>query len=213
MCVGGSLALPPGLSASARLDYYCGWYHVHPKRPPGIVPNHPPGNISVDRALFLSTAGFTESQPIAYSHEELEWQAELRQRGVRIVFDPRAVVYHWNRPGFGNLLRRNYRWAYTSLEIKAHTQIVRMPWLYRFPMLLVLLSFPLAFVHTGYIIGCWVRAGVFEPVLMLPGVFAARLAYAAGMTVGGIRWLRRRRRSGIREPGDPNDVRSPILPS
>ncbi|UCG85394.1 MAG: glycosyltransferase [Gemmatimonadota bacterium] len=192
-CVGGSLALPPGLPPSARLDYYSGWYHVHPKRPPGVVPNHPPGNISVDRALFSSTAGFTELQPIAYSHEELEWQAELRQRGVRIVFEPRAVAYHRNRPGLGNLLRRNYRWAHSSIEIKAQTQIVRWPWLYRFPISLVLLSFPLAFAHTGYIIGCWVRAGVFEPVLMLPGLLLARLAYATGMTVGGIRWLRRRR--------------------
>jgi len=194
-CVGGSLALPSGLSASARLDYYCGWYHVHPGRPRGIVPNHPPGNISVDRALFASTVGFTESQPIAYSHEELEWQAELRQRGIRIVFEPSAVVYHWNRPGFGNLLRRNYRWAYASIEIKARTQVVRWPWMYRFPFMLVLLSFPLAFAHTGYIVGCWVRAGVFEPVLMLPGVLAARLAYAAGMALGGLDWIWHRRRS------------------
>ncbi|MBA3497476.1 MAG: glycosyltransferase family 2 protein, partial [Gemmatimonadales bacterium] len=48
--VGGSLDLPDGLSPMARCDYYCGWYHVHSRRPGGEVPNHPPGNLSVRRA-------------------------------------------------------------------------------------------------------------------------------------------------------------------
>jgi glycosyltransferase involved in cell wall biosynthesis len=201
VCVGGSLALPGGLSYSARLDYYCGWYHVHPRRPPGIVPNHPPGNISVRRAAFLGTAGFTERQPIAYSHEELRWQAELQRDGGSIVFEPRALVYHWNRPGFGNLLRRNYRWAYSAIESKAESSTVRLAWLYRFPRTLVAAAFPLALLQTVYITGCWVRAGVLEPLLHLPGILAARLAYAAGMTVGGLRWLRRRKHGGA--PAEP----------
>jgi hypothetical protein len=31
---------------------------------------------------------------------------------------------------------------------------------------------------------------VLEPVLMLPYVFAARLAYSAGLVAGGYRWMR-----------------------
>ncbi|MEP6687841.1 MAG: glycosyltransferase family 2 protein, partial [Gemmatimonadales bacterium] len=58
--VGGALDLPPGLSPMARCDYYCGWYHVHSRRPAGEVPNHPPGNLSVRRDAFLHTSGFTE---------------------------------------------------------------------------------------------------------------------------------------------------------
>lgn len=192
VCVGGSLALPSGLPGTARLDYYCGWYHVHPRRPAGKVRNHPPCNISVRREAFLATSGFTERQPLAYSHEELRWQAELQRRGESIEFRPAAIVDHWNRRGFGNLLRRNYRWAYSSIEGKAETGIVRMAWLYRFPRLLVLASFPLALPQAAYILGCWVRAGILEPLWMSPGILAARLAYAAGMTVGGMRWLRRR---------------------
>lgn len=188
--VGGSLDLPPDLPAMARCDYYCGWYHVHSRRPGGEVPNHPPGNVSVRRAEFERTPGFTEQQPIAYAHEELAWQAAILRRGGRIVFDPGAIVAHYNRPGFRNLLRRNYRWGFSAIESKAPTGAARLAWVYRYPALLVLASLPLAFASTGYILYCWLRAGILEPLLMLPAVLAARLAYSAGLVAGGFRWMR-----------------------
>lgn len=193
MVVGGALDLPPGLPASARCDYYCGWYLVHSRRPAGNVPHHPPPNLSVRRAGFQSTSGFTERQPFSYTNEEREWQAELQRAGHQIYFEPKAVAYHYNRPGFANLLRRNYRWAYTAIESKSQTRAARFSWLYRYPRLLIAASLPLAFAQTAFIVGCWVRAGIFEPVLLLPAVLASRLAYSAGMAVGGIQWLRRRR--------------------
>jgi len=190
--VGGALDLPPGLPATARCDYYCGWYLVHSRRPAGPVPHHPPPNLSVRRAAFLSTQGFTERQPLSYTNEEREWQAELQRNGHRMYFEPKAVAYHYNRPGFTNLLRRNYRWAYTAIESKSQTGAARFSWMYRHPRLLIAASLPLAFVHTAFILGCWLRAGRFEPLLMAPAVFVSRLAYSAGMAVGGLQWLRRR---------------------
>jgi glycosyltransferase involved in cell wall biosynthesis len=188
--VGGALDLPRGLRPMARCDYYCGWYHVHSRRPAGEVPNHPPGNLSVRRAEFSRTRGFTEQQPVAYAHEELGWQAEIRRRGGRIVFEPRAVVHHHNRPGFRHLLRRNYRWGFSAIESKAATGAARLAGVYRHPVLLIAGSLPLAVVTTGYIAVCWARAGVWEPLLMLPAVLAARLAYSAGLVAGGLRWIR-----------------------
>src|SRR6266542_2237742 len=179
--VGGALDLPLGLPATARCDYYCGWYLVHSRRPAGPVPHHPPPNLSVRRAAFLSTPGFTERQPLSYTNEEREWQAELHRHGHRMYFEPKAVAYHYNRPGFTNLLRRNYRWAYTAIESKSQTGAARFSWMYRHPRLLIAASLPLAFVHTAFILGCWVRADRFEPLLMAPAVLAARLACAAGM--------------------------------
>jgi glycosyltransferase involved in cell wall biosynthesis len=188
--VGGALDLPCDLAPMARCDYYCGWYHVHSRRPAGEVPNHPPGNLSVRRGEFRSTAGFTEQQPVAYAHEELAWQSALRLKGGRIVFDPAAIVYHYNRPGFRNLLRRNYRWGFSAIESKAPTGAARLGWIYRYPALLVAGSLPLALGSTAYILGCWVRAGVWEPLLMFPAVLTARLAYSLGLIMGGIRWMR-----------------------
>ena len=198
--VGGALELPPGLSFTARCDYYCGWYLVHPKRRAGPVPNHPPPNLSVRRAAFLRTAGFTEQPPL---NEERTWQAELRREGHYIYFEPEAVVYHYNHPGFRNLLIRNYRWAYTAIESKATTGSARLPWLYRYPRLLMLSSVPLVFVHTLFIVSCWMRAGVFEPVLMLPAILASRVAYMSGMVIGGMDWLRRGK--GVQQVEMSND--------
>jgi mycofactocin glycosyltransferase len=188
--VGGSLDLPPDLSLTARCDYYCGWYHVHSRREGGEVSNHPPGNLSVRRDAFARAGGFTEEQPIAYSHEELAWQAAVRRAGGRIVFVPGARVYHYNRAGVGNLLRRNYRWGYSAIESKARTGAAKAAWVYRYPGLLMVGSLPIALGTTAYILGCWARARVVEPLLMLPAVLAARLAYSAGLVVGGIRWMR-----------------------
>jgi glycosyltransferase involved in cell wall biosynthesis len=187
--VGGALDLPSGLSASARCDYYCGWYLVHSRRPAGPVPHHPPPNLSVRRDTFLGTSGFLERQPFAYTNEERVWQAELRRAGHRIWFEPAARAFHHNRPGFLNLLKRNYRWAYTAVPAKSETGAARLAWLWRHPWLVVAASGPLALAHTAFILACWGRAGVFEPFLMLPGILLSRFAYAAGMAVGGVRWL------------------------
>jgi glycosyltransferase involved in cell wall biosynthesis len=190
LVVGGALDLPARLPLTARCDYYCGWYHVHSRRSAGAVPNHPPGNLSVRRAVFAGSSGFTEQQPVAYAHEELAWQGEVQRAGGTILFEPSAVVRHHNRPGLKNLLKRNYRWGYSAIESKATTGAARMGWAYRHPALLVMASIPLAVASTGYIVGCWLRAGVAEPLLMLPAVLAARLAYSVGLAAGGLRWIR-----------------------
>jgi len=187
-----AIVIAPRLSVSARCDHYCAWYHVHPRVPARYVPNHPPGNLSVRRAAFLVTSGFAEQLPVAYSHEELEWQAQLRRTGVRIWFEPRAIVYHHARAGLRDLLRRNYRWAYTAIESKAATGTSRLDALYRYPRVVVAASLPLALVHTAYTIACWLRRGHIEPLGLLPLVLAARVSYAVGATIGGARWLRTR---------------------
>jgi glycosyltransferase involved in cell wall biosynthesis len=191
--VGGSLGMPDGLSFTARCDYYCGWYLVHPTRRAGVVPHHPPPNLSVRRDAFLKTSGFSDRPPMDYTNEERVWQSELRGEGHRIYFEPKAVAFHYNRPGLGNLLRRNYRWGYTAIESKSQTGAARIAWLYRYPTFLIAASPLLAVAHTLYILGCWVRAGRFEPVVMLPVLFLSRFAYAIGMAMGGIQWIRYRR--------------------
>jgi glycosyltransferase involved in cell wall biosynthesis len=199
-CVGGALSMPEALPYVARLDYYCGWYHVHPRQAARLIFHHPPCNLSIERSLFLQTSGFTEQQPIAYAHEELQWQQELYASGIPIHFEPRAAAAHWNRDGFGNLLRRNYRWAYSAIESKAGNQTVRLAWLYRSPWLSVLMAIPLIPVQAAYIVACWLRAGVWEPLWSFPFILAARAAYGFGMFAGGVRWLTNSGRVRERKP-------------
>jgi hypothetical protein len=144
----------------------------------------------VRRAALLATSGFSHDPPLAYSSEERLWQGELLDTGHRIYFEPRAVAFHHNRPGFGNLLRRHYRWGYGSIESKSRSRAARFAGLYSHPWLLMLSSPALVLVHTCYILACWARARVYEPFVMLPAVLASRVAYVTGMVVGGVRWLR-----------------------
>ncbi|MEN8130479.1 MAG: glycosyltransferase [Pseudomonadota bacterium] len=198
--VGGSLDLPAGLPATARCDYYCGWYLAHSRRSAGYVPHQPAPNLSIRRQVFFDSSGF-EELPFFYACEERAWQAELRAKGHHIYFEPRAVAYHYNRPGLRNLLSRNYRWGYSAIESKHKTGSARFAWLYRYPRLLIVASLPLAFVHTAYILACWIRAGIYEPVIMLPLVLVSRFAYSTAMMIGGIQWLR--------QDGDSSFVQRP----
>ena len=77
---------------------------------------------------------------------------------------------------------------------------MRVPWLYRRPWLLILVSLPFAFATAPYVVWCWLRARVYEPLLLFPAILAARLAYSAGMVAGGLRWLRDRGAKGSHRP-------------
>jgi len=188
-CVGGSLALAPDLPWTARWDYYFSSYHLHPDRPGGPVANHTPANLSVMRDAFDATSGFTESHPVADGHEELMLQGALRRSGSVCHFEPAAVVYHHNRPGLGNLLRRTYRWAYSSIQAKAESGAGRWSWLYRHPWLLVVAAPLIAPLQALYIAHCWMRAGRLEPLAAFPVLLLARFVYAGGTMIGGWRWL------------------------
>jgi glycosyltransferase involved in cell wall biosynthesis len=190
--VGGSLEMPRGLSLWDRCDYYSAWYHTHPRRPPGTVPNHPPANLSVRRSVFAGTAGFWEEGAVADGHEELAWQAAARRNGTDLVFEPRAMVYHHHEGGLRAFLRRSYRWGYSTIEAKSTWPIVRGAALYRRPWLAAAAAGPLAMLQALYVAGCWLRAGRMEPLLLLPALLVGRAAYGAGMTAGGLRWLLRK---------------------
>jgi glycosyltransferase involved in cell wall biosynthesis len=186
--VGGSIEAAADQGLAARCNHYCGSYHVHSGRARGGVPNHPPANLSVRREAFLATGGFTERLPAADGHEELAWQDELRRAGHSIVFEPTAMVRHRNRRGWLDLLRRNYRWAYSAISSKARSSAVRQGWIYRHPIVLILSAPVLAVGFAFYTAACWARAGILEPLALLPAVLMARIAYAAGLMVGGFRW-------------------------
>ncbi len=190
--VGGSLAMPQGLGLAARCDYYCSCYHLHPARSAGAVPHHSPANLSVRRDVFRRTSGFATLQPVADGHEELGWQLAARQMGYPIFFEPQAIVEHHNDPGPVSVLRRSYRWGYSALQSKAESGLSRLAWAYRTPVLVLLSAIPASLAHAGYIAGCWLAAGRLEPMAMLPGIAVAQLAYAGGVMVGGVQWLRRR---------------------
>src|SRR5690606_34792959 len=110
---------------------------------------------------------------------------------------PAAIAVHRHEPSIRTILRRNYRWGYSSIEAKFGAPTVRMSWLYRFPALTLALTGPLALAQAVYIVRCWVRAGRRDAIAAFPVLLMGRLAYAWGAMVGGVRWLLARSRSRL----------------
>jgi glycosyltransferase involved in cell wall biosynthesis len=193
LAVGGSVCVEPDASFWARCDHYCSWYNVNPFRKAAWVPNHPAVNLSVSHATFERVGPFIEDLPRVGVHEETEWQGRLLDWGGRIRFEPLAAVWHIDRDDFKGYLKHNYRWGYNSITVKSGSAVSRFPWLYRKPWLSVLSFLPFAMGHTAYIVVCWLTAGKFEPLLLGPSLFFGCLAYASGMAIGGIHFLKRRK--------------------
>jgi len=57
------------------------------------------GNASARKADLEALGGFDESFT-GYGHEDLELGYRLRRAGVTIVYEPRAVNYHWHPVGY-----------------------------------------------------------------------------------------------------------------
>lgn len=59
------------------------------------------GNASVSRQALLDAGMFDESFT-NYGHEDLELGYRLQKGGCRILYNPRAVNFHWHPVAFGN---------------------------------------------------------------------------------------------------------------
>jgi len=52
-------------------------------------------NLSLKRAFLLSVGGFDEDFPYA-AYEDLELGLRLHQKGMRLIYEPKALAYHWH---------------------------------------------------------------------------------------------------------------------
>jgi len=106
------------------------------------------GNASVRRDDLLRVGSFDESFT-GYGHEDLELGYRLQKAGVEILYEPRAVNYHWQDIAHedqvekmklaGRSTVRFYRkhpdfavkanLGMTPLSLGLHSALTRMPWL------------------------------------------------------------------------------------
>jgi cellulose synthase/poly-beta-1,6-N-acetylglucosamine synthase-like glycosyltransferase len=189
LAVGGSICMDPGASFWARCDHYSSWYNVHPYQPKRWVPNHPGANLSISRQAWEQVGEFREDLPHAGVHEDFEWQKRFERTGGKILFEPRAAVWHVDRSDFKSYLAHHCQWGYNSIEVKSKSRISRFPWIYRNPLALIIGFIPFAVAHTIYTMACWLKEGKLEPLFFCAFIFFGRLSYSWWMAVGGIRYL------------------------
>ncbi len=106
------------------------------------------GNASVRRDDLLRVGSFDESFT-GYGHEDLELGYRLQKAGITILYEPRAVNYHWQDVGHedqvekmklaGRSTVRFYRkhpdfkvmanLGMTPVSLGLHSALTKMPWL------------------------------------------------------------------------------------
>jgi GT2 family glycosyltransferase len=131
------------------------------------------------RDLFLAAGGFDQGFPTS-NNEDTELSYRLCAQGHKLVFNPRAIVYHQHPASFGRYLRTKFwrgYWrmvvyrrypgkalqdTYTPLVLKAQTAL----------MALSLALLPLALAWPGLLTAC---AGLWSLILLssLPASFKA----------------------------------------
>lgn len=70
-------------------------------------------NVSVKSSLLAKSGWFDESFPYA-SHEDLELGCRLGNVGMKLVYAPHALGYHWHMLSVGGIARRVYLMGYSA---------------------------------------------------------------------------------------------------
>ncbi len=74
-----------------------------------IEVNHNPScNLMYKREIFLEEGGFLEG---LWPGEDVELDFRLRKKGYKLLFNPRAVVYHYKPKNFKSFLKMMYRYG------------------------------------------------------------------------------------------------------
>ncbi len=203
--VGGPDQAPPGGSPFSRaVDYSLGsWIgsgRLRQRNP--FAPLAPGGcNLAVRRADFVATRGFDER--LDRRGEEKELLQRLRRAGRRIVFNPKATVWHQRRLDLCQFWRQNY------LSGRARVDILRLApdafaWPYLVPAAIVLLLglaalgvLPTLAVLGGYLAALLLDGGLalrkrrpWRGARWVPLTTATiHLGYGSGLWMGALRWL------------------------
>ncbi|MFA5272213.1 MAG: glycosyltransferase [Candidatus Omnitrophota bacterium] len=103
--------------------------------------------------VFLSEGGFLEG---LWPGEDVELDYRLRKKGYKLYFNPKAIVYHYRPENLKGFLRMMYRYGLSCGLLTKMYGIFRkiqiLPLLAACVAVLLVLSFPLHFLHSLLII-------------------------------------------------------------
>jgi len=124
------------------------------------------------RDVLIANGGFSTYFPFA-SVEDQELSFRLASAGHKMVFNPRAIVYHHHPESWHRYVQRKYRIGYwKTLVLRLHPSKAwrdsHTPWNLKLQMLLAALSAPLA------LLSLWAR-----PCMWLFGVTLSAFAVSA----------------------------------
>jgi GT2 family glycosyltransferase/2-polyprenyl-3-methyl-5-hydroxy-6-metoxy-1,4-benzoquinol methylase len=78
-------------------------------------------NVSIKRSLFMDAGGFDPEFPFDYEDLDLGWR--LHQRGMRLIYEPRAIALHLHAHDWSSVRRR-----YESRARAERVMVAKHPW-------------------------------------------------------------------------------------
>jgi GT2 family glycosyltransferase len=149
--------------------------------PSGTRRQLPSLNLGTRRDLFLEAGGFDERYPLHSSAEDSDLTIRLRDRGYRLYFEPRAVVWHASpRTGLKALLQRAHNQGQYSTKVDRRYVGTRdaLPWPLRSPATLLVGAPLIAAIMTMLI---YTRdPAIWKWWYASPGVFLGKFAGCLG---------------------------------
>jgi cellulose synthase/poly-beta-1,6-N-acetylglucosamine synthase-like glycosyltransferase len=179
--VGGGIV---GVNRSfwALCDDLCSWSHQHPALPALADTRFAPtANLSVTRSAFEQVGGFDEE---LLCGEDTAFCVAAGALGLRIQFEPRALVSHVNRTSFRDFVRHPLQWT------RMHPKLLRAGVMFspsstrflltalRVPWLRWLLVFPVVAMETTRLVRSALRVGRFSCLPLLPFLLLEKSVYA-----------------------------------
>ncbi len=116
------------------------------------------------REVLVESGGFDPSFPLA-STEDQELSFRLAEAGHKMVFNPRAIVYHRHPESWGRYARRKYKIGYwKTLVLRLHPgkawRDTHTPWNLKLQLVLAALTAPLAFLSLLHSVYLWLLGPV-----------------------------------------------------
>jgi len=72
-------------------------------------------NLAVPEFLVKRYGGFSEKQNLG--SEDIEFGLRMRGKGVKIIFQPKAIAYHHERNNFKDFVKQHYRIAQSESKL------------------------------------------------------------------------------------------------
>lgn len=180
--IGGGVKKPFVKSYLAWADYFSSWFNAHEDlKKQEIFTYLPSLNLIVRREAFKKVHGFWRQKRTG---EDVDFCYRVRQKGLRILFDPQLAVWH-QTPSLKGYFKHFFNWGAHAFYLRGNNPKMAYHFLFKKSLWWSLFLFlPIVFGYTCFLLLKWFKYEPLRFIFVLPLVFAGRTAYALGTLKG-----------------------------
>ncbi len=163
-------------------DHLCSWFNAHghqKQRAPEYLWG---ANMSVKRCVHEAGVRWSESR---VTGEDVDFSHQLSKLGLRLYFEPKLMVRHYDRTTLRGYLRHQYNWGFHAPFIRGRTKSLAYSRLFPASVRLARIFSPAILVgYTALVARAWWRHRPLGLLSSLPLIVLGKVAYASGAIAG-----------------------------